>query len=157
MTMRSYALQHLRAWYQMENMQDPAIVKAFNDGAEEHNTEIAGVALLAMSHLAENSISGFDSGTVAAKAAAVASDENAYELSRISAIGICGRLNESSVLPNIRSTVEGSSSVTLKIAAIAALGNIGETSDLALLEKLQNERPYAVAAKNAVRKLKSKI
>ncbi len=157
MTMRSYALQHLRPWYQMENMKDPAIVKAFNDGADEHSTEIAGVALLAMSHLAEKNEPGFDSGTVAEKAAAIANDSTAYELSRISAVGVCGRLGDKSVLPTIRETVANSTSVTLKMASIAALGDIGERSDLALLEKLQSERPYSVAAKSAISKLKSKI
>jgi len=156
--MRSYALQHLRPWYEMEKMYSQAIVDAFHEGAEEHSTEISGVALLAMNYLAEKKVSGFDVQTVSTQAVNLAEDESASVLSRISAVSICGRLNSTEALPVVRTLAESSDSVTLRVSAIAALGSLGGTDDLKLLQKLaQGPKPFAAAAQAAIQKLKMKI
>lgn len=158
MTVRCYALQHMRPWFLDERQHDPRIVQAFYDGLKETDTEIAGVALLALRYASEQHTSGeFDAGFIAEQAVAMAENDNTYILSRISAVGVCAKMGTADALPTIRNLAENSSSVTLKVSAIAALGELGNTEDINTLRKLATgKRPYSTAAQAALKKLNIK-
>jgi hypothetical protein len=152
---RSYVLQHMRPWYLDERQKDKAIVQAFYDGLEETDTEIAGVALLALRYLSDKAPE-FDKQVIAGKAVEIAENENTYILTRISAVGVCGKMGNSETLPTIRKLSSEGNPVTLRVAAISSLGEIGDSSDLDTLEKLaKGKRPYSTAAVAAIKKLKN--
>ena len=156
--MRSYALQHMRPWYLDERMQDPAIRKAFYDGLEEKENEIAGVALLALNYMAGKD-NDFDKNIISQKAAEMAADESTYVLTRISAVSVCGRMKNPEVLPTIRNLTATTLPMALKLSAIASLGEIGEHKDITTLQKISStgKRPFSTAASAALKKLKKKL
>ena len=153
---RSYALQHLRPWYLDEQQHDEGIRQAFYDGLKETDNEIAGVALLALRYLAEHS-DDFDKTFIADKAAKIATDENSYILTRITAVGVAAKMKTIEQLPAIRALAETGHPVTLRVAAIAAVGELGSMADLEYLEKIAaGRKPYSTAAKAAIKKIISK-
>jgi hypothetical protein len=153
---RSYALQHLRPWYLDEQQHDEVIRQAFYDGLKETDTEIAGVALLALRYLAEQAPE-FDKPFIAEQAAAIATDENSYILTRISAVGVAGKMNTAEQLPAIRELTASGNPVTLRVAAIAAVGELGTLADLDSLEQTAaGKKPYSTAASAAIKKIISK-
>jgi hypothetical protein len=156
---RSYALQHMRPWYMDEKMQDPAVKQAFYDGLEETENEIAGVALLALKYLSEHD-ENFDKNYISSKASEIASNEGTYILTRISAVGVCGKMDSTEALPTIRDLSNNASNpVNLRISAIASLGEIGDQSDMATLESIASsgKRPFSTAARTALNKLRKNI
>ena len=155
--MRSYALQHLRPWYSDENMKDESVKKAFYDGVKEYDTEISGVALLALSYLSERD-SDFDPAFVRNEAVQLAGNGSASNLSRISAAGVCGRMKITEALPVMRQLASSGGSVMLKTAAIAAIGDAGDASDIPLLNQLsRGSPPFSTAADNAARKIRQRF
>lgn len=141
-TMRSYALQHMRPWYWEENMRDPAVKQAFYDGLEQADNELSGVALLALAYLSEELPNEFDHVFIAEKAAALAQNPDTTALTRVSALDISSRYGNTSTLEvarNILKTEKGN--VMLCAAACGAIGRMGDVADLALLDQVQIMQP----------------
>jgi hypothetical protein len=154
---RSYALQHMRPWYTDEKMKDEKIRKAFYDGLKEIDTEISGVSLLALRRLSELEPE-FEPMEIASKAVELASNDNAYVLSRISAIGVCGQMKTAEILPVARKIAVSNANTGLKLASIASLGEIGQKRDVIILTGLTRKPiPVSTAAIAALRKLKRKL
>jgi hypothetical protein len=164
---RDYALQHLFTYY--EKVEDGVSAEAattiraqiqevFWEALSEVQTSIAGTALLGLSRLAETR-RDLNTDRVASAASQLATDAGAGELTRISAVQVCGRLKVVEVLPALKEVAETGSSITLRVSAIGVLGLIGGALELDLLERIltdTNER-LKPAATLAFKRIKHRL
>ncbi len=152
--MRDYAIQHLHSWYPHARDKN-AIRQVFQEALDETDTSIAGTSLLALYHLSQKHTE-FDLSSLGDVALKLATDERCGQVSRLTAVQICGRMKERKVLPVARTLAENSRSLPVKLAAIAAIGEVGGPDDLTMLEHLATGSSTHVqtAAKSALRKLK---
>jgi hypothetical protein len=157
--LRDYALQHLAMLY--ERLDEPAIttvpaLQAQRNAIQEHlwaaltevHSSIAGTALLALSRLA-NHTHDFDPEKIAAESVTLASNSEASELVRITALQVGANYQLKELVPLASSLATTHSNRCLRISAIATLGSIGGGSDLPLIQALivqGDPRLTAVAA-----------
>jgi hypothetical protein len=113
-----------------------------------------GTALIALSSLVNEP--DIDRAEVARKACAVALDPDAANAARISAFGVCGRLGCRECLPAARRLADQPGSASLRMSCIAAIGTLGASSDLPLLERCRKSRDIRLrtAAKSAIERLR---
>lgn len=153
---RSYALQHLRPQY--EQTKDEAIKEIFYSALDEHQSEMAGVALLALRYLVTEYPNEFDRQLIATKVLDIVKDKDTYVLTKISAIQVAASLK----IPEAEETIRLFASdvkqpFALRLAAIAGLGDMGTTADLTMLSEIQASKgPLSKAAMAAIRKIKNK-
>lgn len=153
MTLRCYALQHMRPWYWEENMRDPAVKQAFYDGLEQTDNELSGVALLALTYLSEELPDEFDRVFIAEKAALLAGMSEVSELTRVSALDVSSRYGNISSLEIARNILKTErDNVMLRAAACGAIGRLGNTADLDLLKQAQENSPAIRQAINSAQK-----
>lgn len=153
MTMRSYALQHMRPWYWEENMRDPAVKQAFYDGLEQSGNELSGVALLALAYLSEELPDEFDRVFIVERAAVLAGSPEVSALTRVSALDVSSRNGNASALEVARGILAAEEeSLMLRAAACGAIGRQGNASDLELLARAGRENPGVRAASDAAAK-----
>lgn len=153
MTMRSYALQHMRPWYWEENMRDPAVKRAFYDGLEQSDNELSGVALLALTYLSEELPDEFDRVFIAEKAALLAGKSEVSELTRVSALDVSSRYGNILSLEIARNILKTEKdNVMLRAAACGAIGRLGNAADIELLDQAQTESSAVRAAARYAKK-----
>jgi hypothetical protein len=148
---RDYSIQHLRAYYSdndplASRENDPVVRKRIENtilGAARRTGESwSGTALLALDHMllecAEEPIPPSFSGVdVDGMVISLATNSEANMLARISAIQLCAERDLPAVLPALRALVtDAGVDASLRLSAVAALGVLGEKSDLDLLEPL---------------------
>jgi len=148
---RDYALQHLAQWYE-DGHYSPSIISAIIAGVDERNSSIGGTALLAMSRLV-GAESRLDQKAVASAVLKTALDDDAGELSRITAIALAGRIGLkeiSGAVLNLTSEVE---SIPLRVAAIRALAALKDPQYYSHIDQLSRSSvaPVARAAKEALK------
>lgn len=153
---RSYALQHMRPWYEVTG--DEALKQGFYDALSETETEMAGNALLALRHLTQEYPDEFDRERIGGAAEEIFADPDCCILSRISAVQVAGMLKRETILPAVREVIQGCPSHTaLRLASIASLGEIGDASDIAFLETVASDSPLMAPAVNrTILKLRDK-
>lgn len=151
-TVRIYALQHLRPQYELTR--DAAIRQAFYDALNETDNEIAGGALLALRYLCAEYPNEFDTAVISRRAAEIALDGNVNNLTRLSAVQVAAMLDNAEIEPAIRSLAENASTpLTLRLSAIAGLGQLKHPESRPTLELLaQNNGPEGKAARMALKK-----
>ena len=151
-TVRIYALQHLRPQYELTR--DAAIRQAFYDALNETDNEIAGGALLALRYLCTEYPNEFDTAVISRRAAEIAQDGNVNNLTRLSAVQVAAMLGNAEIEPAIRSLAENASTpLTLRLSAIAGLGQLKRPESRPTLELLaQNKGPEGKAARMALKK-----
>ena len=149
-TVRIYALQHLRPQYELTR--DAAIRQAFYDALNETDNEIAGGALLALRYLCTEYPNEFDTAVISRRAAEIAQDGNVNNLTRLSAVQVAAMLGNAEIEPAIRSLAENASTpLTLRLSAIAGLGQLKRPESRPTLELLaQNKGPEGKAARMAL-------
>lgn len=149
-TVRIYALQHLRPQYELTR--DAAIRQAFYDALNETDNEIAGGALLALRYLCTEYPNEFDTAVISRRAAEIAQDGNVNNLTRLSAVQVAAMLDNAEIEPAIRSLAENASTpLTLRLSAIAGLGQLKRPESRPTLELLaQNKGPEGKAARMAL-------
>ncbi len=158
--MRNYALQHLASVY-IDNTSSLSvgdksrIVKTLKAAMNDTSAEsLAGTALIGL-----QDASRWDAKTVSPTSVGNASmkllrDENSSDLSKISAFQVGGELKLKSVGSYARETAfDSNADWVLRMSAVYALGQLGETSGLnALLnDSNKNVRKAAFAALNGKR------
>ncbi|MDY0041092.1 MAG: hypothetical protein RBS57_12340 [Desulforhabdus sp.] len=87
----------------------------------------------------------------------IATDGKAADLSRITAIQVCARLEDRRILPHVRVLIgDSKAGVPLRVSAVGAIGLLGTPADIAPLEELvaKGDSRLAVAAQAAVKRLK---
>lgn len=151
-TVRIYALQHLRPQYELTR--DAAIRQAFYDALNETDNEIAGGALLALRYLCTEYPKEFDTAVISRRAAEIALDGNVNNLTRLSAVQVAAMLDNAEIEPAIRSLAENASTpLTLRLSAIAGLGQLKRPESRPTLEQLaRNNGPEGKAARMALKK-----
>ena len=156
-TVRIYALQHLRPQYELTR--DAAIRQAFYDALNETDNEIAGGALLALRYLCTEYPKEFDTAVISRRAAEIARDGNVSNLTRLSAVQVAAMLDNAEIEPAIRSLAENSSTpLTLRLSAIAGLGQLKRPESRPTLEQLaQNNGPEGKAARMALKKFSNSM
>ena len=154
-TVRIYALQHLRPQYELTR--DAAIRQAFYDALNETDNEIAGGALLALRYLCAEYPKEFDTAVISRRAAEIAQDGNVNNLTRLSAVQVAAMLDNAEIEPAIRSLAENASTpLTLRLSAIAGLGQLKRPESRPTLELLaQNNVPKGKAARMALKKFQA--
>lgn len=154
-TVRIYALQHLRPQYELTR--DAAIRQAFYDALNETDNEIAGGALLALRYLCTEYPNEFDTAVISRRAAEIAQDGNVNNLTRLSAVQVAAMLDNAEIEPAIRSLAENASTpLTLRLSAIAGLGQLKRPESRPTLEQLaQNKGPEGKAARMALKKFQA--
>ena len=183
--MRDYAVQHIPPIYGKLSAPDRATLQTtLWEATSETDGTIAGTSLLALlavtaaapdgsprlasaetvsSVSPSGDSSGFtteiDRGRLAETVLRLASDKHCGELSQLTALSVCGRLKIAASLPVVTDVARRGSDVTLRLAAIAALGDLGEATTVGLLEELSqgSETRLRVAAKAALGRLKKRV
>jgi hypothetical protein len=151
--LRDYCIQHLGTLYPAGTVTNRESVRQlFSEATDVKRGSIAGTALIA---IANNRGADIISQSIADKAIAIAEDAAYGEAPRITALQIGAKLNDARVLPVAREIAFGGSGVPLRVSAIAAIGTMGDESDLAKLEPLANSTDIRLrtAATAAVKKL----
>jgi hypothetical protein len=121
--MRDYALQHIPPVYNRANTQEKVDLQTtLWQATGEADGSIAGTSLLALLELS-GSDPAVDQGQVADRAFKLAADGRTGELSRITAVQVCGRMNVGQSLPVIEQLAQSAPTIPLRIAATAAVGN----------------------------------
>lgn len=145
--LRDYAVQHLAAFYRQ--MSSAAGLDATFQAAElqstrqtlwealsQTDTSLAGTALLGLSQLAQSRWPGVDADQISAAALKLAQNDRAGELTRITAFQVCANLKAQDALPAIQYAAQNGQTVPVQISAIAALGALGDASQIPLLNSL---------------------
>jgi len=153
--MRDYAVQHMAPAYERADAENQAKLQAAMwQATTETDTSIAGTALLALLDMSQSG-SSLDRGRIAKTASNLAMDNQCGELSRITAVQVCGRMNVGQALPVIEQLAQQADSIPLRIAATAALGDMGRPDNTGLLNRLaaSAEPRQVLAAQSALRRL----
>lgn len=166
--MRDYAIQHIPPIYARVSAEEQEGLRATMwRGAGETDSSIAGTSLLALLKIsrelastptADGALDDQAKERVRLEQAALrlASDEQCGELARITAVQICGRLGVEPALSVVGRLAQGAPSIPLRIASIAALGDIGGEQAEALLQQLAQDPEVRLvpATRSALRRLR---
>ena len=157
--MRDYAVQHMGPVYARASAPEKAVLQnALWQAAEETGSSVAGTALLVLSDLAPD-YREFERSKLEEVALRLAGDDHCGELSRITALQICGRLGLKEAAPVMLQLARTAENIPLQIAAIAALGDVGNEEARAYLRQLaqQPEPRLQPALETALRKLNERL
>jgi hypothetical protein len=158
--MRDYALQHLavialdgsNAYDWTQHWQAVA--------AADAEPELAATAMLHLVSVSEeNMLTGAQWQELGSVALRMASDKNKPDVSRITALQVCTRLNVSAVCELAYTLAQSSEAgIPLRISAIAALGDLDSGGDERLVSLLKNyadggERRLRIPARSALQRI----
>lgn len=120
-----------------ESPERAAIEDACRDALMEKHSTIAGTALLGLESLSRSN-PRFDREWIGKTAEAIVSDPASGEPACISALRVAASLGRAGVLPEARIIAQIGETPTLRMAAIATLGDLGLPDDAELLEALSS-------------------
>ena len=147
---RAYCIQFIPEYYEEQwpagsepepekgQEEDPErldMEKACWEALEDEDSTTKGTALLALEDLS-GKYDRFEKGKVEEAAVAMAVDDACEEPARITSLRICGMTGRKEVLPAARMIAQTGETVTLRMAAVATLGDLGGEEDVELLESL---------------------
>lgn len=145
---RDYAIQHLGAWFHRAPDEDqPLILDTLMLGLDERESSIAGTSLLALRQidaLNDRVPEGFLPGI----AADLASDSDASQLTRITAVQVAANF-QSTAIKNVVGSIalDFGQSYPLRLSAVAALQQIGGNEAEKILSEVKSwEDPYLQGA-----------
>jgi HEAT repeats len=153
--LRDYALQHMAPVYgRVDTNEQASLQAALWQAVGETDTSIGGTALLALLNVAQTD-PAVDQKQLAKMASQLAGDDSCGELTRITAVQICGRLRVDQALPVVQQLAQAAPSEPLQIAAMAALGDFGTPAAVNILERLaaSPDPRLAQAAQSGLRRL----
>lgn len=154
--LRGYVVQHLRSAYLRTNIKNRnKLTEAFYKNLEDVDSDVSGTALLALTKL-DKRFSGFNDSIIDEGSLNLASNENTYITSRVTAIQISGERKIYEVLPIARKELNRPNETVMKLASINAIGNVGNSDDLEVLEKiLENKKAKVlhIAVKKAIKRI----
>lgn len=129
---RDYCIQHLGTTYVHASLeQQPAIRQLFMDVIEQE-PEIAGTVLLAMKN------ADMEPSLVSDQAMMVASGSKYPDASRLSALHVAADVKHPEALPLARTIADSNQTVHFRMAAMAVIGKLGDSSDIQLLLQYVN-------------------
>jgi hypothetical protein len=171
--MRDYAVQQMPPIYDRVSSESQATLnETMWQATEETGSSIAGTALLALLEVAgprpssgdvvgappaavASAVPADDYARLAQAALRLASNDRCGELARITAVSVCGRMQVEQALPVVEQLAQTAPSMPLRIAATAALGDLGDPAATETLTNLVNssDQRQAFAAQSALNRL----
>ena len=166
--LRDYAIQHLATYYEQLGTATSIDPQA-RQGAEtqvqgilwealsEIDSSIAGTALLGLTRLSDGRPE-IDQKQVAAAALQLAGDAATGELTRITALQVCARLDVTNALPLVAQAVQQGETLSVRISAVGALGLLGGAEQTSLLDSLANgpEELLKLPARQALKQIQTR-
>ena len=158
---RNYCVQHLS--YSYEKKPDPAILEKLFKAAECEEKQVKMCAIWSLARVVTQRFrkGNVDEETLARireLALAALRDENAHFLIREAGVQSCARLGLTKALPKIRKIAHDDATKPrhLRIAAVAALGELKDAESVAFLEKLfkASKGQLRAAAELALRRIR---
>ena len=157
--MRDYAVQHMMPVYARASAEEKTILQqTLWQAAEETGGSIAGTALLALRELAQDHPE-FELNKLGEAALKLAGDDRSGELSRITALQICGRLGLKEAAPLMLQLARTDASIPLQISTIAVLGDLGSEEARNYLRQLavKPDPRLVPALETALKKLNGRL
>ena len=141
---RNYCVQHLYQCY--ADKPDPAVLDTLFQAAEADERMVRICAVWSLARVAtphdKSKAPGEETlGKIRALALLALREKDAHFLITTAGVQSCARLGMAEALPDIRALAssDGTKPVSLRIAAVAALGELKDTESLPLLERLSRE------------------
>jgi hypothetical protein len=140
--LRDYALQHLSVLFERLEVRDLShgmrieIQHLLWTAVRETDSSIAGTAIMALARLSDGREQEFNRAQINRTALRLASDSSAGELARISAFQVCGRLHVNEAMPILLEVAQMGETVALRVAAISALGSVGDSTMIPALQTI---------------------
>jgi hypothetical protein len=151
---RDYAVQHLASWYPAAP--DPQQVEnTLWEAVQETGSSIAGTALLGLYHLSESD-SRFDRLRIGKAALQMALSEDCGDLSRITAVQVCGRMGITDVRPTAMALARAGRELPLRLASVATLGDLGDERALTDLMGKESSPLLKAACESALKKIRKR-
>lgn len=155
---RDYCIQFLGQCYSRipEKKERESVALLFSDALKEKKKSFAGTALIAMKNLADNPDFYFSKAEISEFAYNLTADEGTADLVKITSFQVCAVLRNRKALKLARELTERKKSyIPLKVSAIAALGILGDRSDIPVLKKCEksSDTRLRTASKSAIRKI----
>jgi hypothetical protein len=158
---RDYCIQFLADFYEAApavtspDSERDRITTAYWDAAAQAGKSFAGTALIGLEALSQK-CPELDREKVGLVAVALAGDENTCEASRITALRLCGKMKRAEALEPARIVAQTGITISLRMAAIATIGDLGELQDLEYLQGTSAHesprlKPVLEAAVKAIR------
>ena len=138
---RDYAVQHLATYYEQMTTQldsastEQAVQRVLWEAVNETGNSIGGTALLALKRLSQE-YTGFDQGKIATTALQMAGDNNAGELTHITAFQVCAQLGTADALPVVLEAAQNGETIPVRMSAIGALGLLGGPEQMPFLNSV---------------------
>jgi len=161
-TWRDYCVQFFGKWYEQApaNNDRQAMVKGLYDALKERNSSLGGTAITMLCHLTH--LKEFDKDKIADQAYELMTAPDCAKSGKINAMQVCAELRNKKALPIARDWADNSKEIFIKMSSIAAIGMLGDPSDLPLLNhyksstdiRLSGPAKAAIAKINKVYKLK---
>ena len=164
-TWRDYCLQYMVPCYDVPASTDTNaatlrqdIEKSFWDAVTEKNKTTAGTSLICLETLSKTH-PDIDRAKVAATAYSLATDETCGEATRITALGTCAVMGKTEILATAKALAQTGDTIPLRMAAIAAVGDLGTTSDAELLRALSadSEKRISFCSRAALDRLNKRF
>lgn len=164
---RDYCVQHFAVYYEARwpGGSPPAgdgearmIRDALGEAVRETDSTIAGSALIGMERLSRR-YPEMDRAVVANLALSLALSDASPAATRTTALQLCGVMQQREALPVARRMALGATPLTLQLAAVSALGELGDATDAVLLRQLASSNSYVyirTAASSALQRLSSR-
>jgi len=144
-TWRDYCVQHFSIYYETQWAQDDAnrlaapermgLMKAYDEALTEPENGIAGTALVGLARLS-TLYPEINRQQLGEKALRLAQDSKSDVQTKIAAINVCGATGAAAILPMARVQAQTAEVLPLRLASIAAIGQVGTAEDKELLESL---------------------
>ena len=132
-TWRDYCVQFFGKWYEQAPTNDAreAMVKGLYDALKERNSSLGGTAITMLCHLTH--LKEFNKDKIADQAYELMTAPDCAKSGKIAAMQACAELRNKKALPIARDWADNSNEMFIKMSAIAAIGMLGDPSDLPLL------------------------
>jgi hypothetical protein len=168
---RDYCIQYMSPYYKERwsaddaekadaepDAEQKAIHAAYAEALTHTENTFAGTALLGMEDLSRT-FSAFDKEMIGTKAEELATNDDACEAVRITSLSMAAMMGRTNALPSARMLAQTGETVTLRMAAVAALGSLGSIHDRELLASLQQDSEERIRkiAEAAVTKLDARM
>ena len=136
----------------------PVAREALWEALHETDSSIAGTALLGLHRLAATDLT-IESNRLDEAALRLVSEPGVGNLARITALQVCAQRRLADALPSAVELARHGESVSVKAAAISALGDLGGQPEQELLQTLrkQDEPALRVAINSALRRLEKRL
>ena len=158
--LRGYAVQHLRSEYVKANGElRKKIQKTLFDSLEDTQSDVSGTAILALSDLSKLYPNEFDKVAINNALVSLVENDSMHVPSRISVVQSVATMktDSESVTNAVRDLAfNDPGDMTLRLAAIATIGEVGTKDDINELENIlkKGHRLYKKATQKAIKKLK---